>query len=62
VLSYNVPEGTQGQVVLPCVSNGGFSSITCDGQPVKPVVNWGGQQQCGGSVAAQGGSHTYVVR
>lgn len=62
VLSYNVPEGTKGEVVLPCVSNGGVSSVTCDGQPVKPVVNWGGQQQCGVSLAAKGGSHTYIVR
>jgi hypothetical protein len=53
-LSYNVPPGTLGEVVLSCLSNGEVSSIACDGQPVKTAINSQAKQK--------GGSHTFVVR
>lgn len=59
-LEYNVPVGTQGQLVLPCLTAGKWPSITLDGQGVNK--NTGGEL-IGDSVilTAVGGSHAIVV-
>lgn len=60
-LSYNVPRGTTGEIVLHCQSVGKFPRITIDGRPVSREAN----PQLEGPVIllnGVGGSHTIVVR
>jgi len=59
-LSYNVPEGTTGQVKLPCLSSRRFPTITFDGKPLPHDVKV--QLGEGTVLEAAGGSHTIVVR
>lgn len=61
-LSYNVPEGTTGELVLPILDAGKIPSITIDGKPVPRSMN--SQLVAGGVVLsfAVGGSHAIVVR
>jgi hypothetical protein len=60
-LNYNMPEGTTGQVILPCLSAGKFPRITVDGLPVPADMS---AQIVGSGVVlkARGGSHQIVVR
>ncbi|KAE8453469.1 hypothetical protein EG329_010330 [Mollisiaceae sp. DMI_Dod_QoI] len=60
-LSYKVPEGTSGEVVLPTLDSGRFPSITIDGRPVPGRIN---PQIVGNGVVlnAAGGSHAIVVQ
>ncbi|CZR51983.1 related to alpha-L-rhamnosidase A [Phialocephala subalpina] len=61
-LSYNVPEGTVGDVVLPCLDAGRFPSISIDGRPVPKSLN---PQIVNNAVvlsAIGGGSHSIVVQ
>ncbi|KAE9380306.1 glycoside hydrolase family 78 protein [Stipitochalara longipes BDJ] len=59
-LSYNVPQGTTGEIVLPCLSAGRFPSVTLDG---RPVLEKSQSQLLGDSILLNGvgGSHTIVV-
>jgi hypothetical protein len=59
-LSYNVPQETTGQIVLPCLTSGRFPSIAFDGRPVPAGMN---PRIEGNAVAldAPGGSHQIVV-
>jgi hypothetical protein len=60
-LSYNVPPGSTGEVVLPCLSSEMLPSITVDGRPVSRDMN--PQLQGDGILLnGAGGSHTIVVR
>jgi hypothetical protein len=58
-LEYSVPEGTAGQLVLPCLSAGKFPRISIDGH----IVPAGHSQIVGTGVTldAQGGSHKILV-
>lgn len=60
-LSYSIPEGTSGQLVLPCLTDGKWPSIQIDGQPVPQDMS---PQLVGESVflAAGGGEHVIEVR
>jgi hypothetical protein len=60
-LSYNVPEGTTGQLVLPCLATGKWPSIQIDGQAVPRGLN---PQLVGDGVVldADGGEHVIEVR
>ena len=60
-LTYDVPAGTRGEIVLPCPDAGRFPSISFNGQPVPSSMN----PRLGGSgtiLSVQGGSHTIVIR
>ncbi len=59
-LTYNVPKGTTGEVILPCLSAGKFPSITIDGRH----VSRGPPAQLEGSTIVldgAAGSHKIVV-
>lgn len=61
-LTYSVPNGTTGELVLPCLESGRFPSISIDGHPVPRSMN---PRIIGGGMVlsyAQGGSHAIVVR
>jgi hypothetical protein len=60
-LSYNVPKGTTGQVVLPTLSRGRMPSIMIYGRPVPKSMK---PQLVGDGVVlnGDGGSHSIVVR
>jgi hypothetical protein len=59
-LSYEVPQGTTGEIVLPCLSSGAFPDITLDGRPVPHDIN---AQLQGDEIVLNGagGSHNIVV-
>ena len=59
-LEYDVPRGTTGQIVLPCLESGIFPSITIDGHPVPKNMN-PSIQGTGFVLDGQGGQHTIVV-
>jgi len=58
-LSYYVPEGSTGEIVLPCISSGNFPSITIDGRPAPRDLRLRGE---GVVLNGAGGSHTILVR
>lgn len=60
-ISYNVPAGTTGQLILPCLSNGTWPSISIDGQPVPRTMS---PQIVGAGVvlSVDGGQHAIEVR
>ncbi|TVY83207.1 hypothetical protein LSUE1_G001690 [Lachnellula suecica] len=60
-LSYNVPEGTTGQLILPCLANGKWPSIEVDGKPVPRTMI---PQLVGDGVvlSVDGGEHAIEVR
>ncbi|KUJ23060.1 Six-hairpin glycosidase [Mollisia scopiformis] len=61
-LSYNVPDGTIGELVLPLLNAGELPRIMIDGQPVPQSMN---PEIVGDAVvlsSAQGGSHEIVVQ
>lgn len=60
-LSYNVPESTYGQLVLPCLTAGKWPRIKIDGQPVPRGFN---VKLVGGGVVldADGGKHVFEVK
>lgn len=59
-LGFNVPEGTTGTLVLPCLTKGEFPSIKVDGKNVSGEMK---AKIVGEGVVftAAGGSHTIVV-
>jgi hypothetical protein len=59
-IGQNTPEGTTGEIVLPCFSPGHFPFITIDGHTVPASMK---PQLVGNGIAmnAQGGSHKIVV-
>ncbi|TVY20687.1 hypothetical protein LARI1_G001193 [Lachnellula arida] len=60
-LSYNVPEETIGQIVLPCLARGKWPSIEIDGHPIPRDIS--AQIVNGGVVfSAAGGEHSIEVR
>ena len=61
-LEYSVPNGSSGEVILPCLDSGRFPSISIDGKPVPRTLN--PQIQGGGasfSLVGQAGTHTITV-
>jgi hypothetical protein len=59
-LSYNVPRGTTGEIILPCLSSRKFPDVTVDGRPLLRETN---SQLDGAGIllTGAGGSHTIVV-
>jgi Bacterial alpha-L-rhamnosidase C-terminal domain len=60
-LSYNMPKGTAGEIVLPCLSAGQYPRITVDGRPVSSAENVQ-LEGAGVLLKGAGGSHTIVVK
>lgn len=60
-VSYNVPEGTTGELVLPSLAKGKWPSIQIDGKPVPGAMN---ARIVGDGIvlSAGGGKHAIVVR
>lgn len=60
-LQYTVPEGTTGEVILPCLHPGQLPIITIDGSLIPRTMN---ARLVGSGIvlSAQGGSHEFVVR
>lgn len=60
-LQFNTPEGTAGEIVLPCLSPGHFPLITIDGRSIPASMK---PQLVGNGITlnTQGGTHKIAVR